>query len=394
MSERRRAAPNRRRIAVATTSRADFGIYQPVLAELAASDSIEFGLIAGGSHLMPEHGSTISHVRASGFPVWGEAPIRFEGGVLGVARMMGESLTAFGEAIDEIRPDMLLTIGDRFEMFAAAAAASPFALPVAHIHGGEETEGAVDNMYRHAMTKMAHVHFCATPLSARRIVQMGEAPENVHVTGAPSLDGISDIPLLSRQALSERFGFPEAPYILTTYHPETLQPDATASDFDALLAALERSGQHVAFSRPNADAAGDLFNSRLEQAVAANPRFRICDNLGRVGYFSAMANAALMVGNSSSGIIEAASFHLAVVNVGGRQAGRERSANVIDVAAEPDAILSAIQRSLSPETAATMRSVENVYGDGHASQRIRSVLEIMDLGSGLIRKRFRLLDKS
>lgn len=380
----------KRRIAVATTSRADFGIYQPVLAELAKSDRLEYGLIAGGSHLMAEHGATISHINAAGQPIWAEAPIHFDSGSLGVARMMGESLTAFGEAIAAIKPDLVLSIGDRFEMFGAVAAASAFALPVAHIHGGEESEGAVDNMYRHAMSKMSHLHFCATPLSARRLVQMGEAREMVHVTGAPALDGIAELQLLSHAELTERFGFPAEPYILTTYHPETLQPDATYSDFEALLAALERSGKHVAFSRPNADAAGDLFNKRLEEAVAADPRFRICDNLGRLGYFSAMASAALMVGNSSSGIIEAASFRLPVVNVGGRQAGRERSANVMDVAADTDMILAAIRQSLSAETAVKMQFVDNIYGDGHASRRIREVLETVKLGPDLIRKRFRL----
>ena len=151
---------------------------------------------------------------------------------------MAQSLDSFARAVDAVRPDLLLVIGDRFEMHSAAAAASPFALPVAHIHGGEESEGAVDNMYRHSMTKLSHLHFCATPLSARRIVQMGETPENVHATGAPALDGIASMPLLSRAELQQRLNFPAEPYILATYHPETLNPKGTMADFEALLAAL------------------------------------------------------------------------------------------------------------------------------------------------------------
>jgi len=384
-------ADRRRRIAIATTSRADFGIYQPVLAELARSDVLDIGLIAGGSHLMQEHGATFTQLLESGYPVWGKAPLDFQSGGLGVARMMAQSLDGFAAAIAEARPDILLAIGDRYEMFAAVAAASPMTIPVAHIHGGEESEGAVDNLYRHAMSKLSHVHFCATPLSRRRLIQMGEAPEDVHVTGAPALDGIADLPFLDRAELVGRFGFPEGDYVLTTYHPETLRPDATYADFEALLAALEACGLGVAFSRPNADAAGDAFNRRLEQAVAANPRFRICDNLGRVGYFSAMRHASVMVGNSSSGIIEAASFRLPVVNVGGRQDGRERSANLVDVPADTAAIGKAIAAALSPEARERMQALVNIYGDGNAAPRIRSVLETVDLGPTLLRKRFRLL---
>ena len=378
----------KRRIAIATTSRADFGIYQPVLAALAQCPAIEFGLIAGGSHLMAEHGMTVRQLESSGYPVWAKAPLSYQTGALGVAQMMAQSLDSFAKAYEAVKPDILLAIGDRFEMHSAVAAASPFTLPVAHIHGGEESEGAVDNMYRHSMSKMSHLHFCSTELSAQRLRQMGEAPENIHVTGAPALDGIAAMTLLTREELSAKHNFPAEPYLLTTYHPETLSPQRTLSDFDSLLAALEAIGMQVVFSLANADAAGDAFNSRLREAVAANPNFRICDSLGRIGYFSAMAHAQGMIGNSSSGIIEAASFHLPVVNVGDRQKGRERSNNVTDVAADKQSILAALGTALSAPHRAAMRSVVNIYGDGQASARIVGVLESAELGDALTRKSF------
>jgi UDP-hydrolysing UDP-N-acetyl-D-glucosamine 2-epimerase len=380
----------KRRIAIATTSRADFGIYQPVLGALSQSQTIDFGLIAGGSHLMAEHGMTITQLEASLYPLWGKAPVSYRTGPLGVAQMMAQSLDSFARAYDAAKPDLVLAIGDRFEMHAAVAAASPFALPVAHIHGGEESEGAIDNMYRHSMSKMSHLHFCSTELSAQRLLQMGEAPENVHVTGAPALDGIAAMTLLTRDELSQKHNFPSEPFILATYHPETLSPESTRADFEALLAALELQGAHVVFSLANADAAGDAFNSRLTEAVAANSNFRICDSLGRIGYFSAMAHALGMVGNSSSGIIEAASFHLPVVNVGDRQKGRERSGNVIDAPADRQLILASLQAALSAPNRVAMLSVANIYGDGNASPRIVRVLETADLGPALTRKRFAL----
>jgi UDP-hydrolysing UDP-N-acetyl-D-glucosamine 2-epimerase len=380
-----------RRIAVATTGRADFGIYQPVLAALAQSKIIDFGLIAGGSHLMAEHGLTISQLESSGYPVWDKAPVSYRTGPLGVARMMAQSLESFARAYESAKPDLVLTIGDRFEMHAAVAAASPFALPVAHIHGGEESEGAIDNLYRHSMTKMSHLHFCSTELSARRLLQMGEAPENVHVTGAPALDGISAMKLLTRNELTQMHNFPVEPYILATFHPETLSPGRTLADFGALLAALEALRAHVVFSLANADAAGDAFNDVLRRAVSTNSNFRICDSLGRMGYFSAMAHARCMIGNSSSGIIEAASFHLPVVNVGDRQKGRERSGNVMDTAPDRDAMLAALKAALSAQNRAAMKSVVNIYGDGNASPRIVRTLESVNLNMELTRKRFVLL---
>jgi UDP-hydrolysing UDP-N-acetyl-D-glucosamine 2-epimerase len=378
----------KRRIAVVSTSRADFSILQPVLAELSKSEVLDYGLIAGGSHMLNEQGLTIEQVRKSGHPILAEAGMPFHSGPLGVARMMAAALATFAEAFGRTEPDIVLTLGDRFEMHAAVAAASPLGLPVAHIHGGEESEGAVDNMYRHSMTKLAHLHFCSTELSRKRILAMGEDPAQVHVTGAPALDGVSALPLLSQAELGERFGFPQEPYLLATYHPETLKASGGSEDFEAVLGAIEASGMATVFSRANADAAGDVINRRLDAAISSNPKLRIGDNLGRIGYFSAMARATAMVGNSSSGVIEAAAFRLPVVNVGGRQEGRERSGNIIDVAPDQHAILAAIREALSPAMRESLSTLVNIYDAGGASPIIRRVLETVEIGPSLLRKKF------
>lgn len=373
-----------------TTSRADFGIYRPALAAMAAHPDLEPRLFVGGSHTMPAFGETIREIEASGFPIAAVIPMTHREGPEGVAAMMAETLAGFGAAFGRERPDIALALGDRFEMLAAVMAASPHLLPVAHLHGGEESEGAIDNMYRHAIAKLSHLHFCATALSARRLAAMGEEDWRIHTVGAPALDGVAEEPAIARADLLARAGLPDGPFLLCTYHPETLRGDATLADFEAVLGAVLDAGMPALFTKANPDLHGLAMNARLAEVAAGTARVAVVESLGRSGYFSAMRHAAAMVGNSSSGIIEAASFALPVVNVGDRQAGRERSANTFDVPADRRAIREAIGAALAggrPEPGA----IRNVYGDGAASPKISEALARIEIGPALLRKRFTLV---
>lgn len=386
-----------RRVFVVTTSRADFGIYQPVIAALRDSATLRPSLLVSGNHVPLETDETgrrrlaAALGEAAGVPVGAVVAMPLgSGGALDIAAAMGAVTAGAARVLAEERPDILLVLGDRYEMHAIVVAASALRIPVAHIHGGEESEGAIDNLYRHSITKLSHLHFCATDLSSRRILAMGEEPWRVHVTGAPALDGIADLALDDRAALLARLGLPDAPFFMATFHPETLDIEGSLPVFEALVAALDERKVTTVFSRANADEAGQAINERLEAYAREKGWLEIRDNLGRQGYFSAMRHAALMVGNSSSGIIEAASFGLPVVNIGRRQAGRERSANTIDAQARTPDILRAMGTALSEPFRQQAREAGNVYGRGNASATICQVLELVRLDRDLITKRFHL----
>lgn len=362
----------RHRVLVLTTSRADFGIYQPVLKAMAAHDQFEPALVVTGMHMSPDFGLTVEEVRRSGRPIAAEFACLAAGDQPGdIALGMGGALTGMAQVLRTVPWDALMVLGDRFEMVAGAMAAVPFARPVIHLHGGEETEGAIDNVLRHALSKVSSLHFCATPLARQRLLQMGEDPDRVILSGAPAIDSILALPRLGRDELHQRFGIPaEGEFLLVTYHPVTVDLEATRRESDALFAALDRLAMPTVFTSANADTAGLALNARIRDFVAQRSWAVLCGHFGAQGYYSAMEAASLMVGNSSSGIIEAASLGLAVVNVGDRQRGRERSQNVIDSPGEADAILAACLHARSAEFRASVASRANVYGDGSASERI------------------------
>lgn len=365
-----------RKILVLTTSRADFGIYKPVLAALADHPALEPMIIATGTHLEPAFGETIKEVEASGYPIAARFACIAEGdNPVDIGLSMARATSGMAKALNDNPADLLLVLGDRFEMLAAASAAPPFGLPIAHIHGGEETEGAIDNVFRHMLTKMSHLHFCATELSARRIRQMGELSSRVIVSGAPALDAIATTELLSRTDLAKQFGLPaEGPFLLATYHPVTLDLKATDQETEALFAAIEEDGRPTVFTAANADTAGRRLNERIKEFVKNRPTMRLVGHMGARGYFSAMAEADIMIGNSSSGILEAASFGLPVVNIGDRQKGRERSPNVIDCTGEAKAITSAITRADTPAFRKSTSKKHNIYGDGRAGAKIADAI--------------------
>ena len=379
-----------RTIGVVTTSRADFGIYRPVLRAITVEPSLRLALYVSGSHLSDRFGNTVKEIEAEGFTAAEKVEV-FSGldTPEAIARAIARGVAGFGEVFGRIPPDLLIVLGDRFEMHAAALAALPFKVPVAHIHGGELTEGAIDDSLRHSMTKLSHIHFVATEEYARRVVQMGEEPWRVTVSGSPSLDNLRDVVPLSPDELErERRVLVTPDTLLVTFHSTTLEYDEAGAQADELLAALGASGRPLVFTMPNADTGGLVIRSRIEAFVAQNPRATAAENLGTRGYFGAMAACAAMVGNSSSALIEGPSFGLPAVNVGSRQRGRVRGANVIDAGFARGEIASAIARAVMPGFRESLSGRPNPYGDGFAAPRIVSRLLEVPLGQDLLVKRF------
>ena len=379
-----------RTIGVVTSSRADYGIYRPLLQAIAAEPQLRLQLFVTGMHLAPAHGLTVAAIEADGFPI----AERIEGlladdSAAGIAASMGLTTLGFARAFGRSRPDLLLVLGDRFEMHAAALAALPFNLPLAHIHGGELTAGAIDDALRHSLTKLSHLHFVATEAYAARVRQLGEEPWRVTVSGAPGLDALAGFVPLAAAELEARIGLPLDPApLLVTFHPVTLEPDQAGQQLTELLAALDQSGLPVLFTAPNADAGGRFLAGLLADYVAPRPQTRLVTSLGTAGYFSVMSSAAAMVGNSSSGLIEAPSFALPVVNIGDRQEGRVRAANVLDVGYGRREIAAAITRATTPAFRQALVGLPNPYGDGRAAERIVEDLKTVAIDVRLLKKRF------
>ncbi len=379
-----------RTIGVVTTSRADWGIYRPLLKAIQGEPGLELRLIVSGMHLAPEFGLTMRQIEQEGWPVAAKVEMLLSSdSPEGVAKSMGLGVMGFAQALAQINPDLLVILGDRFEMLSAAVAALPLGLPLAHLHGGELTLGAMDDAARHAMTKLSHLHFVSTREYARRVVQMGEEPWRVTVCGALSLDNLEGMELLDLSALGQELDLNLDPApLLVTYHPVTREPGQGPAQMAELLAALEQAGRQAVFTLPNADAGGRELASMVRSFTSDHPWAAIRDNLGTQKYFSLMKHAAAMVGNSSSGIIEAPSFGLPVVNVGARQAGRVRGANVVDVGCGRREIQAGIAQALEPSFRQGLAGVPNPYGDGGAAGRVVTALKQAKLGAGLTTKRF------
>lgn len=381
----------RRAIGVVTVSRSDYGHLVPVLEALRDAPDLDCRLFVAGMHLSADFGRTMEAIEADGWPIAERvAMLEASDSPEAVATSTGRGVVGFARAYARQRPDLLVVLGDRFEMLAAAVAALPFALPVAHIHGGEASEGAMDNQIRHAITKLAHLHFASAPEHARRIAAMGEEAWRIHTVGAPGLDRLRTIALLSRGEVAEALGLPLAgPWLLVTFHPVTLESGDTAMHVDELLAALEKVDATLVVTYPNADTAGRTIIERIEEFAARGSHVRLARSLGDRLYLSLLKHADAMVGNSSSGLIEAPSFALPVVNVGSRQRGRLRGANVIDVGPARDEVFQGIQAALAPGARRRLEGLPNPYGDGQAAARIVKVLREVALDARMIQKRER-----
>jgi UDP-hydrolysing UDP-N-acetyl-D-glucosamine 2-epimerase len=384
------AADGRRTIGVVTTTRADYSYYRPILRRIVAAPDLRLRLFVTGMHLSHEFGYTVRAIEDDGFEIAERVQMLADGDAPEtIAASIGAGVVGMSKAFARGLPDILLLLGDRFEMLASAAAALPFTIPLAHIAGGEATEGAIDDAIRHAITKMSHLHFVQTPLYRDRVIQMGEEPWRVVVAGAASLDNLRDMAFMTRAELEAAFDVVVDPApLVVTFHPVTLEYAQTTRQIGELLDALHEIRLPVIFTATNADAHHRPVQAAIERYVASHPDARAVASFGTRGYFSLLKFARAVVGNSSSGIVEAATFELPVVNVGNRQAGRFHDRNVIDVPCERAAIVDAVQRVVAPDFRQSLQGLKNPYGDGHASEVIVDTMRRTTLGSALVVKHF------
>jgi UDP-hydrolysing UDP-N-acetyl-D-glucosamine 2-epimerase len=382
-----------RHICVVTGSRAEYGLLRPLIFRLMAAPQYELQLAVTGSHLSHRHGCTIDEIRSDGAPIAFEAPIvdAPDDSRLSVTCAMASALTQFAAGFARLRPDLVIVLGDRYEIFAVAQAAFMAGIPIAHLHGGETTEGAWDDAIRHAITKLSHLHFAAAVPYARRIEQMGEDPATVHLVGAISVDIARELATQTRDdELDRTLGLPlRDPCLLVTYHPVTLRDGDEAPAVEELLAALDATPDaRVIITGANADTGGDAIMHALARYQEARAgRVTLHASLGQRRYLAAMRRAAAVVGNSSSGLIEAPALGVPTVNIGDRQRGRLKAPSVIDCAEDAAAIAAAIARALTPECRATAKTQRLAYEGGGVADKILAVLDRTDFRA-LARKRF------
>jgi GDP/UDP-N,N'-diacetylbacillosamine 2-epimerase (hydrolysing) len=380
-----------RKICVVTGSRAEYGLLYWLLKEIQTDPDLELQLIATGMHLSPEFGLTWQQIAADGFMISRKVEMLLSSDTpVGISKSMGLGLIGFADALADLKPDLLVVLGDRFEIFAVVQAALNQRLPIAHIHGGELTEGAVDDAIRHAITKMAHLHFTSTETYRQRVIQLGEQPDRVFNVGAPGLDNIYRLPLLEKeqmeQALDFKFGKRN---LLVTFHPVTLETATATEQFAELLRALDEfDDAHIIFTHANADADGRAIAGMIESYQKGHAdRVASFVSLGSLRYLSTLKLVDAVVGNSSSGIIEAPAFHVATVNIGDRQRGRICADSVLHCLPHAEAIRNALLKVFSGRFVSSLAQVENPYGRGGASLKIKALLKQTPL-DGLLKKHF------
>ena len=382
------ATPWVKRIACISTTRADAGIYRALLSELSAANQFDVSLLAGGTHHSADYGNTAEHLEAINGVRTIAVHHQSEGdGPAQVSETAGHAMTAFSQALSNQPADLVFVLGDRTEMLAAALAATIHRIPLAHLHGGDLTQGAYDDACRHAITKLAHVHFPALPGHAERIRQMGEEPWRIHTVGSLALDSLARFKPEPGNSLRALTGVDfSKPTAVVVYHPETLSDISPARQIDQLLDALKSLPMNLLFIGPNADVGRDAIDSAIARFVETRPDSTIVKSLGQEQFWSCLAHARVLVGNSSSGIIEAASLRLPVVNVGERQRGRLAPGNVIHARIDRDEIRTAVERAASPTFRESLDDLVNPYGDGRTAARIVEAIRALPPQSKLLKK--------
>lgn len=368
-----------RKVAVFTGTRAEYGLLYWLMKAIQNSIFLDLQVIVSGMHLSPEFGETWKEIVKDGFEIDAKVEILLSSDTpVGVVKSMGLGTLGFADTLDRLRPDILVVLGDRFEALAIVQAALIMRIPVAHLHGGEITEGAYDDAIRHAISKMAYLHFVAAEPYRRRVIQMGESPERVFNVGAVGLDHLCRSEIMSASELSKSLGFVlSGPYFLVTYHPVTNSDEAPESSFSAILAALDKFPDYkVVITYPNADNGGRTIIPLIENyATAQAGRVVAVPSLGFKRYLGAISSAAVVIGNSSSGIIEVPSFGVPSVNIGVRQLGRLAADSVLHCEPKVEAIENAIRKAISSDFTKACKKVINPYGRGNASEAIVRVLE-------------------
>ncbi len=380
----------KRKICVATGTRSEYGLLRWVMDAIQKDPALELQVIATGMHLSPEFGLTYREIEADGFALNRKIEILTSSDTaVGISKSMGLGLIGFSEAFVDLQPDLLLILGDRYEIFSAAAAAMVACIPIAHLHGGEATEGLIDEAIRHSVTKMSHYHFVATEAYRQRVIQLGENPDRVQLVGGLGVDSISRVELMSRAELEHSLDFKFGQRnLLVTFHPVTLERGSAATQMQALLDAVDQlQDTNIIFTLPNSDTGGRVVIQMIEAFVQKRPHAKSFPSLGQKRYLSCIAQVDGVVGNSSSGLIEVPSFRKGTINIGDRQAGRLRAESVIDCAPTRTDIAAAFQRLYSPEFQTSLASVRNPYGEPGASEKIVNAIKQVDL-TNILKKRF------
>lgn len=376
------------KICVVTGTRAEYGLLQPVMKGLLKDPAFQLSVFATGMHLSPEFGLTYRQIEEDGFHIDEKIEILLSADTpSGVSKAMGLGTILFADAFARHTPDFVMMLGDRFELLAAAQAAHVARIPIAHISGGDSTEGAIDEAFRHAITKMSHLHFVTNTVAARRVRQLGENPASIIQSGNPGLDHLRNMTLLDRQAFAESIGFTLQPRnLLITFHPVTLELSPATTQFAELLTALDRLDKDIGFifTLPNADPEGRSLIEMTQNYVSQRPLSIAHTSLGQLRYLSALKHVDAVVGNSSSGLLEVPSFKKPTVNVGERQKGRVEAASVISVPSRAEDIHAAILRALTLDCS----KVVNPYGDGTATEQICATLKAIKNPQDLLKKRF------
>ena len=389
---------SRRKICIITGSRAEYGHLYWLMKAIAGDKELSLQLVVTGMHLSKDFGLTYKQIERDGFKISKKVPIlNYGNSPSGIAKSVGKACMGLPDVFSDLKPDILVICGDRYEMLAAAVTAHILGIPIVHLHGGETSEGAIDEAFRHSITKMAYIHFPAAEVYRQRIIQLGEAPGRVYNFGAPGLDQLEHQELLTRAQLEKAIGFDlSGQFAIITFHPVTLEKTSPVAQVKELLKAVREFPFKVIFTKANAVAGGEEINNVILDFVKGNPKeYLLTDNLGTLKYLSCLKYADLMIGNSSSGIVESSSFRLPVVNIGDRQKGRLKAKNVLDVACDGAAIARGIRLALSRRFRTSLRDLKNPYrryAGGGISTRIKDILKKVPLEPALFKKAFYNID--
>ncbi len=380
-----------RRICIVTGTRAEYGLLYWLMKEIQEDADLELQIIVTGMHLSPEFGLTYSQIEKDGFKLDRKIEMLLSSDTqIGISKSIGLGMIGFSEAYSDLKPDIVVLLGDRFEIFSAATSAMIARIPIGHLHGGETTEGAFDEAIRHSITKMSHLHFTAAKEYKRRVVQLGEDPARVFDVGGLGIDNIKKLKLLGREEFEDSINFKlGSKNLLVTFHPVTLEHATSGDQFQNLLNALdELEDTKLIFTKPNADTESSILIKMIDDYVFENSHRAIAfTNLGQFRYLSALKFVDACVGNSSSGLAEAPTFRIGTINIGDRQRGRLKADNVIDCEPDKKLILSAIRKLYSKEFQNKLKDVKNPYGEGGAAKKIRKTLKEVDL-SEILKKKF------
>jgi len=381
---------SRRKICVVTGARSEYGLLRWLMHEIQNDPGLILQVVATGMHLSPEFGLTYNVIENDGFTISAKVEMLLSSdSPVGMAKSIGLGVLGFTDALERLKPDILVVLGDRYEILAAAQAAMALHIPIAHIHGGEITEGAIDDCIRHAVTKMSHMHFVANEIYRKRVIQLGEQPQKVFNFGAIGLDNIKKLSLLGKEEFEQSIGFTLGSLnFLVTYHPVTLRLIEPQQPVTVLLEALDSFPQaKVIFTKPNSDAGGRVISRMIDRYVAERPeRTAAFVSLGQLIYLSAIRHVDVVIGNSSSGLIEVPAFKKPTVNIGDRQKGRLKASSVIDCSEIKEDIILAINKALSQDFQRNLKHVISPYGEGDTSLRIVKVLKSIDLSTILIKR--------